>query len=259
MSRPAPAARSTRRCGVRAVPKNVGEKLALLPHGPPHRYWRGRARPLGLGLVGAVSRLRCGRRGLSPHRRRRDVGEKLALLPHGPPHRFCVGARLRLSGGLGLVGVVSRLRCGRRGLSPHRRRNVLPYADGIRPDRGRRGRACSARRSSHPAGLGSLTRLPGRGARIHPGTLVTTRAVSPDGVRGPAGPWCRRRSPSGDTTRPRPACGRTQLGAEHARPLRVREPSYHQGGLTALRAWLRCLNRAPYTGSGSPSAERTSP
>ena len=53
------------------------------------------------------------------------------------------------------VGAVSRLRCGRRGLSPHRRRNDWPTGRNW-PDRGRRGRACSARRFSHSAGLGSL-------------------------------------------------------------------------------------------------------
>ena len=39
----------------------------------------------------------------------------------------------------------------------------------------------------YPAGLGSLPRPTGRGARINPGTLVTTKAASPHGVRGPAG------------------------------------------------------------------------
>ena len=95
-----------------------------------------------------------------------------------------------------------------------------------------------------PAGLGSLTRPTERGARIHPGTLVTTKAVSSHGVPGlasrPTRARCqdssgtagchqggltrrragsrrsvvRRRSASGDAAWPRPACGRTQLGAE---------------------------------------------
>ena len=89
-----------------------------------------------------------------------NVGEKLTLLPHGP--LIATGwERTRLPGGWGLVGAVSRLRCGRRGLSPHRRRNDWPTGRNW-PDRGRRGRACSARRFSHSAGLGSLPRPPAR-------------------------------------------------------------------------------------------------
>ena len=147
----------------------VGEKLTLLPHEPPHRYWRERARLTGgLGLVGAVSRDIGGAEPASASKRRGG----LALLPHG--HR---GARL------GLVGAVSRLRCGRRGLSPHRRRNDCPTGRN-RPDRG------VGAEHARPAGphtrRGSVRSLAQqkRGARIHPGTLVATKPVSPRQVRG---------------------------------------------------------------------------
>ena len=135
-------------------------------------------------------------------------GRSARFSPTGPPHRYWVGAR-SAPRGLGLVRAVSRPR------------HDWP-TERNRPDRGRRGRACSARRSSHPAGLGSLTRPKKRGARIHPGTLVTTKPVLPRDVRGLAGPWrgiARRLvTPRG---RARPAAGGER--AEHARPLRGRE------------------------------------
>ena len=109
------------------------------------------------GDPGALRRLRRGvRRRKRPHPRRLRadlalvVGEKLTLLPHGPPHRYWAGAH-SADRGLGLVSAVSRLRCGRRGPSPHRRRNGRVTWRNW-PNRERRGRACSARRSSYPAG-----------------------------------------------------------------------------------------------------------
>ena len=68
----------------------VGEKLELLPHGPPHRSRVGACLAYrGLWLVAAASRVRCGRRGPSPHRRRNDRATERNRSNRGRRGRAC--------------------------------------------------------------------------------------------------------------------------------------------------------------------------
>ena len=143
-----------------------------------------------------------------------------------------------------MVGAVSRMRCGRRGLSPHRRRNGRVAERGW-SFRGRRGRACSARRFSFPAGLGSLTRPTGRGATIHPGTLVTTKAVPhPATCEGTLVVASRRLNRAVPGLQPG-SPGRRPGGRHRCRPYEWSDPNRCRGGR------LRAAPARPQ-GSGGP-------
>ena len=73
--------------------ENVGENSRFSPTSPLIVTRWGRTWLTGgLGLIGAVSRLRCGRCGLSPHRRRKAWGKSSRFSPTGPSSLLGGGA-----------------------------------------------------------------------------------------------------------------------------------------------------------------------